>query len=191
MSNIIKKTTDLAMHIVHGYTIAGGVIVDATCGNGHDTLSLAKTSPSRLYAFDIQHQATESTRSLLIREGFEEKLYDSTISIICDSHRFMTKYIDEPVNVVVFNLGYLPGGDKSQTTKAQETVDAVSSALSILAKDGLVCITMYSGHDEGLREKELLLSFASDLDPHIYHVAYVDFINQKKQSPDILLITKK
>lgn len=103
----------------------------------------------------------------------------------------MTKYIDEPVNVVVFNLGYLPGGDKSQTTKAQETVDAVSSALSILAKDGLVCITMYSGHDEGLREKKLLLSFASELDPHIYHVAYVDFINQKKQPPDILLITKK
>lgn len=190
MTNLVKKTTSLAMHIVCGYTFPGSVIVDATCGNGHDTLALAGTSPAKLYAFDIQQEAVNNTRSRLLQEGFGNRLADGTISIICDSHRLMPEYVREKANVIVFNLGYLPGGDKTKTTCTEETVSAVKAALDILAKDGILCITMYGGHEEGRREKERLLHLAETLDRHVYHAAYIDFINQKNDPPDILLITR-
>ncbi len=191
MSNIIRKTTELAMHIVSEYTFPGSVIVDATCGNGHDTLSLAKTDPSKLYAFDIQPQAVESTKHLLIKEGFSDALEDGTISIICDSHSRMSEYVQQKADVIVFNLGYLPGGDKTVVTEHANTLEAVASSLELLAVDGLLCLTIYSGHEEGRIEKELLLSMGNGLDPKLYHTAYVSFPNQKNSPPEILLITRK
>lgn len=191
MSNIIRKTTELAMHITSSYTYPGCVIVDATCGNGYDTLELAKSKPSKLYGFDIQQTAVDATKERLIASGHGSKLSDGTISILCDSHSNMSQYIKEPVNVVVFNLGYLPGGDKNKPTHKSDTLDAVKSALDILAKDGVVSITMYSGHPEGLEEKIMLMQMAEALDPKVYHVAYVNFMNQKNFPPEILMITKK
>lgn len=191
MSNIIRKTTELAMHIVSEYTFPGCVIIDATCGNGHDTVALASASPSRLYAFDIQKTAVESTKSLLLTAGYETQLADETISIICDSHENMRSYVELPADVIVFNLGYLPGSDKSKTTRKEATLDAVTASLDILAKDGILCITMYSGHPEGFEEKEMLLKMAESLDSGIYHSAFISFVNQKNSPPEILLITKK
>lgn len=191
MSNIIRKTTELAMYITSSYTFPGCVIVDATCGNGHDTIALARTKPSRLYAFDIQQEAVAATEKMLVSEGFGSALDNGTISIICDSHSNMTQYVHEPADVIVFNLGYLPGGDKTKPTYKSETVKAARSALELLALDGVLCLTMYSGHPEGLEEKEVLMQMAETLDPKVYHAAYVNFINQKNSPPEILLITKK
>lgn len=191
MSNIIRKTTELAMHITSSYTFPGCVIVDATCGNGYDTLALAQASPSRLYGFDIQQAAVNTTKERLIASGYENQLSDGTISIICDSHSNMSQYINEPVNVIVFNLGYLPGGDKTKPTSKKETLTAIESSLSLLAKDGILAITMYSGHPEGLDEKNMLMQMAENLDPKVYHAAYVNFINQKNSPPEILMITRK
>lgn len=191
MSNIIQTTTELAMYIVSGYIKAGDVLVDATCGNGHDTLSLSGKSPGKLYAFDIADQAISNTRRLLISNGFQNRLDDGSIQLICDSHENIDVYIREPVKAVIFNLGYLPGGDKSLTTSEHSTCSAVSKALTLLAKDGIVCITMYSGHHEGKGEKEALLHMAEALDSGKYHTAYVNMLNQKNYPPEILLITKK
>ena len=191
MSNIIRTTTQLAMHIVREYTFAGSVLIDATCGNGYDTLVLAKTKPSKLYAFDIQQEALKNTRLKLIGAGFEEKLSDGTISIICASHSLMADYVHEKADAIVFNLGYLPGSDKAISTNTDETILAVGAAIELLAKDGIICITMYSGHEEGQREKEALIQFAKGLDQRLYHAAYIDFINQPNHPPDILLIAKK
>ncbi len=189
--NLIQTTTEFALFITSGYISQGDVLVDATCGNGHDTLELAKSAPSKLYAFDRQPDAVSNTRDRLIAEGFEDRLDDGTISLICDSHEYMTDYINEPVNVFMFNLGYLPGGDKNFVTTSSSTISAVITALQLLAKNGLICITMYSGHPEGYEEKESLLMFAMELDPSLYHVSYVNMINQHNFPPEILLITKK
>ena len=62
MTNIIRNTTGFAMHIIKEYITPYSIVVDATCGNGHDTLHLAQCRPKRLYAFDIQEQAVASTR---------------------------------------------------------------------------------------------------------------------------------
>lgn len=191
MSNIIRKTTELAMYIMSNYTFPGCVIIDATCGNGHDTLQLAKTKPHKLYGFDIQQQAAANTEQLLMEEGFGNDLKNGTISIICDSHINMSQYVNEEADIIVFNLGYLPGGDKSFVTERNNTRTAIITSLDMLAKDGIICITMYSGHEEGFLEKEMLLEMTKELDPKLYHTAYISFPNQKNSPPEILLITKK
>lgn len=191
MSNIIRTTTELALHTASAYINPGAVLIDATCGNGHDTLRLAQHNPARLYAFDMQQDAIDSTHQLLVSEGFESNLTDGTIKLICSSHEYMSSYVTEPADLIMFNLGYLPGGDKSVTTCAGSTLTAVKEALEMLAPDGLVCITMYSGHAEGKTEKESLLTFAQQLDSSRYHSAYVSMINQKNSPPELLLITRK
>lgn len=191
MLNLLTKTTELAMYIASNYTFPGCIIVDATCGNGHDTLALASSEPSKLYGFDIQQQAVENTTALLRSEGYGSLIDDGTISVICDSHSNMSMHITEPADLIVFNLGYLPGGDKSITTSVSETKEAVLTSLDLLNKGGLLCITMYSGHTEGKSEKELLTEMAADLDSKLYHAAYVNFINQHNAPPEILLITRK
>jgi len=191
MSNLLTKTTELAMYIASSYAFPGCVIVDATCGNGHDTLALAASGPSKLYAFDIQQQAVDNTAALLRAEGYGSLLENGTISIICDSHSNMYDHVTGHVDLVVFNLGYLPGGDKTITTSVTETMTAIKSSLDLLNKGGLLCITMYSGHKEGSVEKEQLMDLAKTLDPKTYHAAYVNFINQHNAPPEILLITRK
>lgn len=191
MSNLLTKTTELAMYIASAYTFPGCVIVDATCGNGHDTLALAASEPSKLYAFDIQQQAVDNTAALLRSEGYGHRLDNGTIDIICDSHGNMQEHVDKPADLIVFNLGYLPGGNKAVTTSASETQNAITASLDLLNKGGLLCITMYSGHTEGFEEKRMLMEMAADLDSKLYHAAYVNFINQRNSPPEILLITKK
>ena len=94
-------------------------------------------------------------------------------------------------SAIVFNLGYLPGGDKSLTTREGTTLAAVRSSLCMLKKDGLLCLTMYSGHPEGAKEKRALLAFAEGLDPKQWHVCYLSMPNQGNHPPEILLISRK
>ena len=197
MENIIRQTTELAMHIVRAYVGPGDVVVDATCGNGKDTLALAEMNPAKLYAFDVQEDAVRKTIRLLEENGCKGSLADGRIIVRQLAHENLREFfynLDEgscPVKVVVFNLGYLPGGDKAITTKAQTTLAAVQGAMELLSTDGLVCITMYSGHPEGKAEKDAMLEFAEGLDSVKWHVAYISMPNQKNDPPEILLITRK
>lgn len=175
--------------------------VDATCGNGHDTLALAQmlwpdgdaaASGALLYAFDIQKDAAASTRRRLIAGGYRPHLEDGRIRILCESHENIPQHLDgRAIDLIVFNLGYLPGGDRTVTTEAASTLCAVISSINDLSAGGLVCITMYSGHPSGAKEKAELLRFAEALDPSVYHVSYLDMLNQPNDPPEILLITRK
>lgn len=197
MGNIIRQTTEFAMHIVRAYVEPGDTVIDATCGNGHDTLALASMEPARLYAFDIQEEAVRATTALLEANGYHEAIADGRIIVRQMSHEEMGGFVigDDrsaaPVKAVVFNLGYLPGGDKDITTKAETTLTAVQMAIELLQLDGLICITMYSGHPEGRREKAALLEFSDGLDAGKWHTAYIGMPNQKHDPPEILLITRK
>ena len=191
MENIIRQTTEFAMHIVRAYVEPGDTVVDATCGNGHDTLTLAEMGPARLYAFDVQEAAVRATTERLEANGSRKSITEGRISVRQMAHEEMVNCIEGPVKTVVFNLGYLPGGDKDLTTKAKTTLAAVQSAMDLLLPNGLICITMYSGHAEGKREKEALLEFAEGLDAGKWHTAYISMPNQKHAPPEILLITRK
>ena len=214
MCNLIQKTTDLAIHILSAYVREDSVVIDATCGGGHDTLRLAQMNPRRLIAFDLQEEAAKATRARLTEAGYGKALADGRIQVVCTGHEHMADFFMQGsgadgrdrdgipgernandtcgfVQAVVFNLGYLPGGDKSITTEAGTTIAAVERALKLLAPDGVICLTVYSGHPQGKKEKAALLAFAEGLDPHLYHTAYIQMTNQKKDPPEILLITKK
>ncbi|MDY5607572.1 MAG: class I SAM-dependent methyltransferase [Lentihominibacter sp.] len=209
MKNIIQSTTELALHIARPYIREGKAVVDATCGNGHDTVALAKAvfpdygygaaasennqecpAPTRLIAFDIQQRAIDATASLLTEAGFGSQLNAGSIRLIRDSHENMDDYVNEAC-LIMFNLGYLPGGDKELTTCTETTMKAIQGAAGLLTKGGLLSVTMYSGHPEGAKEKAEVLAFARGLDSKIYHAAYVNMLNQANNPPELLLITRK
>ena len=202
MNNLIRSTTAFAMSIACRYITDSGLVIDATCGNGHDTLKLAlydreHSLNADIVAFDIQETAIDNTKALLADKGFGPQMENGQIRLVNRPHESMVDCVREIFGdsrkacLVVFNLGYLPGGDKSITTTAGSTLSAVESALRLLDTDGLVCITMYSGHPEGAKEKQALLHFAEELDSHEYHVSYISMINQPNCPPEILLISRK
>ncbi len=182
--NVLKNTTALALAMCLQYTDEGAVAVDATCGNGHDTLWLAQHF-SKVYAFDVQQVAIDVTAARLQEHGC------NNVELICASHVELPVYVQEAPKVILFNLGYLPGGDKGICTTTGETLTAVDKALQLLAVDGLLSVTMYQGHSEGYRERLNLLEWAAALDKSRYHCVRTDMLNQPALPPEILWITKK
>lgn len=195
MNNLLRNTTAIARSICQNYIdefrncdaaeAAPLIAVDATCGNGHDTLWLAE-SCDKVYGFDIQKAAISQTAALLEARGLSDK-----VRLFCDSHGNMTKYISEEIAVIVFNLGYLPGGDKNITTDAETTLSALASSLSLLRVNGLLCVTMYPGHPTGKAEREAALAWAAMLDKGAFHCVRTDMLNQPDSAPEILFIAKK
>ena len=137
----------------------GEVAVDFTMGNGNDTLFLSKTvgEKGRVYAFDIQQAALESTRARLTAEGAPENY-----TLICASHDRVKEFVKEPIKAGMFNLGYLPGSrKKAVTTMRSTTMPAVEAALDLLLPDGVLIIAIYPGHEEGELEGKMLEEYFS------------------------------
>ena len=183
-TNILKNTTELAKVFCEKYIDEETVAVDATCGNGNDTLWLAGRC-AEVYAFDIQKAATDATSAAVLGAGFEN------VTVINDGHEKMDGYVSGPVNLFMFNLGYLPGGDKNVTTDSNATITALNKALELLTVNGLICVIMYWGHPQGAEERKAVLSWASVLDKGKYHCVHTDMINQPNCPPEILLVTRK
>lgn len=158
------------------------ISVDMTCGGGNDTLFLAKNS-KKVYAFDIQEEAIRLTKE-------KTKDYNNIIYIL-DNHINLKKYVNEEVKAVIFNLGYLPNGDKNLTTVAQTTISAIKEALSILAKGGVCAICLYPGHKEGKKESEEVIEMVKNLNQHEFEVLRYEFINQINEPPFLIAIEKK
>ena len=208
MKNLLQSTTQLAQAIWEHYLspqLASGeyAAVDATCGRGNDTVWLAARC-GRVYAFDIQPEAIAATREALhaadvssTREAsYAVSVSDATaptpaVTLIEDSHADLAAYISEPIGLIVFNLGYLPGGDKDRTTTAASTLTALQAAADRLAVGGLLSVTMYWGHEAGKAERKAVLAWASELDRGIYHCVHTDMLNQPNCPPEILFITRK
>lgn len=199
--NLIVKTTSLVMHIVKDYISEGDFVVDCTMGNGHDTLSLAmlcgadgvSVSGGKVLAFDVQDAALESTRKLLRENGITD-LKTAGIRLVKDSHENLESYlskVSEAPAAIMFNLGFLPGQDKKVLTSIKSTMPAVKAALELVAENGIVSVTTYSGHPEGEEEHTKLSEFFKTLPSKKYHVAYINMSNQKKTAPSVFLITKK
>ncbi len=172
----------LSSHIKHGITA-----VDFTMGNGHDTLFLSKAigEEGKLYAFDIQDQALNNTRQRLIENGCPENY-----TLIKASHSLIKNYVKEKIDVGVFNLGYLPGGDKSITTLRETTLPAVEAALELLNDDGIILIAIYPGHAEGEIEGRLLTERLSSLDRKQICVSSFTILNSPT-SPYFIAVEKK
>ena len=165
----------------------GARVIDATLGGGGDTLALCELvgAEGRVYGFDIQPDAVRRTRARLDEAGLAERA-----ELICASHARMEEYVHEPVDAVLFNLGWLPGGDKSVTTLTDSTLSAVNAALRLLRPGGLLTICVYPGHAEGARELEALLDWAAHLDGRAYQAMARRYLNQPANTPVLLAVTR-
>lgn len=125
------------------YIIPNSIVVDATIGNGHDTLFLCDLA-YYVYGFDVSKQALHTTSQKV-------KQYDN-VQLILDSHHKLLDYIDTKIDGIVFNCGYLPNSDHSSVTNSETTLAALENAKKILKKTAWICIIVYLGHAHGEEE---------------------------------------
>lgn len=188
---MLKGILNYAHHLLEISINEGELVIDATCGNGNDTLFLSKIvgNDGHVLAFDIQAQAIQNTKQLIKENDVQN------VSVIHDSHAHINQYLSGEINHIiggaVFNLGYLPRSDKTIITEGESTITAVDTILQYLKKDGVIVIVVYHGHDGGKDEKEMILKHVVHLDQQKYNVLKYGFINQKNNPPFIIAIEKK
>lgn len=174
--------------IIMSYTVGeGDIVIDCTTGNGNDTLLLAKLvgAKGKVYGFDVQYEALKATKDRLEIEGLKER-----VVLINDGHENIDKYIFEEINFIVYNLGYLPKGNKEIKTKATTTLESIKKALFLLNNNGLLLVTCYTGHEGGRDEKNAVKDFLTSLNQKEYNVLEFNFINQKNNPPILYGVEK-
>ena len=187
MSYELKSARFLARDALCRAVLPGSTVADATMGNGHDTLFLAEQvgPDGHVYAFDIQESAVESTRKLLEDHGVSDR-----VTLFCRSHADLAEVVPPGLSAVVFNLGWLPGGDHGITTRCASTEKAVLGALELLKPGGIVTVCAYPGHDEGRRELEMLAGLLSGLSNRVYNVLRQSFLNAGPGAPECFIVQK-
>lgn len=184
---IVIELLDLHKKFILEHLHEGDIAIDFTMGNGHDTEFLSKTvgESGRIYAFDIQASAVESTRRNLEAAGCP-----NNYTLIHDSHHNVKNYVSEPIKAGMFNLGYLPGGDKSITTMRATTLPAIEAAIELLGKDAILLIAVYPGHPEGDAEGREITEYLSTLSRFKVCCTKVQIINSPT-SPFFIMIETK
>lgn len=170
----------------------GDLVVDATCGNGHDSLVLAQAAftenSGTLIACDRQVQAIDETRKLLTNRLTRSQM--ARVELFHRSHEELdTVFSERKARLIVFNLGYLPGGDKSITTLTASTLNSVTRLLPLLMEGGVMSITCYPGHEEGKKEEEALLEWSRTLPPDQWSCCHHQWLN-RTLSPSLLIIQR-
>lgn len=165
----------------------GDVAVDFTMGNGHDTEFLSKTvgENGHVYAFDVQEAAVASTAKNLESAGCPRNY-----TLILDSHHNVKKYVQGPIKAGMFNLGYLPGSDKSVTTMRVTTMPAIEAAVELLDHGGVLLVAVYPGHAEGDAEGKMVQEYFATLDRHVICCTMIRIVNSPT-SPFFFVIEKK
>jgi predicted methyltransferase len=169
----------------------GGIAVDATAGNGHDTQFLAEcVGPAgKVYAFDIQQEALKRTKQRLNERGIANR-----VALFHAGHHEMERYLPEDtrgkLQAVMFNLGYLPHGDPTIITRPETTLPALETSSIWLAPGGVLSVVLYTGHPGGQEEAERVLHWAQSLSSQTFQVMHYRLLN-RKQAPSLVLVEKR
>ncbi len=178
--------TDWIHKVLENYISLGDLCIDATMGKGNDTLFLCQQTgrTGEVSAFDIQEAALKFTKEKLEKHGM-------TAELILDGHEHMGNYFQsETVQCIMFNLGYLPGGDHHLATKAETSIQAFEEGFSLLKPGGIMSICIYSGGDSGFEERDQVLEYLKTLDDKKYFVVRQDFPNKANHPPMPIFILK-
>lgn len=168
-----------------------GTAIDATAGNGHDTLILAEGvgADGRVFAFDVQTDALESTRRRLADAGMEDR-----VTLLERSHDTMAAALPKryhgTVDAIMFNLGYLPGSNKRIITQPKTTLPALQQALVLLRSGGVLTVVLYRGHEGGASEADAVMAWATDRSPDEARVRAYRTLN-RPQAPELLAIERQ
>lgn len=165
-------------------------LIDATVGNGHDTLFLARLvkGSGHIYGFDVQEKAIHHTQEKLLAENLDKR-----VTLFQQGHETLATALPSDIQIkgAIFNLGYLPKSDKTIITQAETTLTAVQAILERLLPTGRIILVVYYGHPGGEQEKQAVLNFVRELPQAHYNVLNYQFINQKNSPPFLLVIEKK
>ncbi|MBJ6727686.1 class I SAM-dependent methyltransferase [Geomesophilobacter sediminis] len=181
----LRGAVPLAHHFLRERVGEGDRVVDATCGNGQDTLLLAQlVGPSgKVWAFDLQESAIAATRELLEREGVAGR-----VELLQSGHEGIADHVAGPLQAAVFNLGYLPGGDPSLVTRPESTVAALQQALDLLLPGGILTIAVYTGHPGGDEEARAVEAWCSALPPKKFNVWRHRQLNRPEYAPYLVMV---
>jgi SAM-dependent methyltransferase len=169
----------------------GDVVIDATLGNGYDTLFLAQQigESGHLYGFDVQPEALAATADKLAAKHLSGRA-----SLFLRSHATMATEVPEHlhghIRCIMFNLGYLPGGDKSLTTIAESTLKALKQSADLLAPDGVISILAYTGHRGGSEEFEAVTAWANGLAHQAFEVSIHNLLPDHAHPPQWVIVSK-
>ena len=166
---------------------AGDLVVDATCGNGQDTVLLAELAgeTGRVLAFDLQESAIERTRERLKDAGLDKR-----VELVLSGHERISEILSEPAKAFVFNLGYLPSGDRRIITTSGSTLSALGQARKLLQPSGLILISVYTGHDGGEEEWETVKGWCQALPPGEFNVWQSCQLNRGETAPFLVVVEK-
>ena len=170
----------------------GDIAIDATVGNGHDTLFLASRvgTTGKVYGFDIQQAALDGAWQRLDAAG-----QAAQVALYHAGHETMGLLLPETlqgrVRAVMFNLGYLPGGDKRRTTSASTTLAALQVALGLLVPGGVISLLAYTGHAGGREEAELVKRWAAGLPQELFAVTVEVPPSEQGNAPEWLLVWRR
>ena len=178
----MKKPLEMAHDFLTPVIIRDDIVVDATMGNGHDTLFLAKLA-KQVYAFDIQEQALEKTNQRLQAAGL------TNVQLILQGHETVDQFVSE-LKAAIFNLGYLPSADKSIITRPHTTIEALEKLCHMLVRGGRIAIMIYYGHEGGDLEKDAVLNYVSQLPQQEYTATIYRTLNQVNNPPFLVMIEK-
>lgn len=159
------------------------VAADLTVGSGKDSkYILENTCVERLYGFDIQEEAEEKAKKLIGN--------DPRFIFNLASHDQIDEYIKEGLDLAIYNLGYLPGGNKEITTKYESTIKSLERTLKLLNKEGLAILTIYPGHPAGKEESKKIESYLEEINQQKYTIIKITHPTRPKNPPYIIVIEK-
>lgn len=177
-------------HILAPRLRAGDLVVDATAGNGHDTLFLAERvlPGGHVFAFDVQAAAIAQTRQRLTA-------HSSLVTLHHAGHERMAELLPPEVHgrlrAVMFNLGWLPGADKTVITRVETTLDALRQALALLAPDGVLTVVVYPGHEGGRDEADAVEQWMAALPADTCEAQRLGFLNFRRTTPFCLAVRRR
>ncbi len=180
MYRYVGNISDLSHYIIKDFVLNKEVAIDATLGNGYDTDFLSSLF-KKVYTFDIQKEACDN---------YSANKKDN-VEVINDSHHLFKKYINEKVDCIMYNLGFLPGGDKSITTLHKTSLESIKEGLEILKNGGIMTICIYRGHSEGKIEESCILEYLKTLPKNQFGVMVQTYLNRQEISPLLVVIEKK
>jgi len=183
----LRNITTINHYFINLFVKEGMVCIDATLGKGHDAQKLLSNvgTTGYLYGFDIQEIAIATTDIKL------KTTNQANYTLILQSHDLMHLFVKESVDFIIFNLGYLPTGEKSITTQVASTLKALVVAYNLIRVNGKILITVYPGHEEGFREAQALKVFLESVPQQKVDVLRYEFINHINNPPYSYVIEKK
>jgi predicted methyltransferase len=184
----MARLTEFAHAAVRTVLRAGDAAIDATAGNGHDTrlLSAGVSQTGRVFAFDIQQDALERTAET-IRSAINVTLLPINHAAM---HEAIPLEYHGRIGAIMFNLGYLPGGDKALTTRVESTVRAIAAGLELLRPEGVLTILAYTGHAGGMEEAEAVEAMLNELSAVEFEVQEIRCEMDSKSAPRLFVVHK-